>query len=104
MEAHRKMIHFEIDEVGTQRQNEIEEILEQISPEKNITRDFIDDIEYDSVEFIKAAAKLQSKGNFIKTSDFTFFEVSYFSFFWDTLYDHKPLFQRSRAQNKFSHE
>ena len=77
MEAHRKMIHFEIDEVGTQRQNEIEEILEQISPEKNITRDFIDDIEYDSVEFIKAATKLQSKGNFIKKSHF--FEVSYFS-------------------------
>ena len=70
MEAHRKMIHFEIDEVGTQRQNEIEEILEQISPEKNITRDFIDDIEYDSVEFIKAATKLQSKGNFIKKSHF----------------------------------
>ena len=64
------MIHFEIDEVGTQRQNEIEEILEQISPEKNITRDFIDDIEYDSVEFIKAATKLQSKGNFIKKSHF----------------------------------
>ena len=63
IEAHRKMIHLEIEEVGTQRQNDIEEILEQISPEKNIVRDFMDDIEYDSVEFVAAASKLQNKGS-----------------------------------------
>ena len=53
MKAHRKMIHFEIDEVGTQRQNEIEEILEQISPDKNITRYFIDGIELFNLNMIQ---------------------------------------------------
>lgn len=61
IEAHRKMLHIEIDRVAAARGKDLEQVEVKIVEEKKFLRDFVDDIEYDSIEFINSATVLQTE-------------------------------------------
>lgn len=65
IEAHRKMLHIEIDRVAAARGKDLEQVEVKIVEEKKFLRDFVDDIEYDSIEFINSATVLQTEGEFL---------------------------------------
>ena len=62
MEAHRQMLHIEIERTAAARRQALDKIVAKLDEESKLCKDFVDDIEYDSIEFIQSAGELLTEG------------------------------------------